>query len=163
MNRTLKLVATFFIAMVAIGGIATVAWAYFTSHGSGAADAGIGSFAAPTNAHATANGGAVTVTWTDTAAPTGDPVDGYYVERISGSTIAPACGTTSANLVPSTNGPTCADDNVSDGTYTYRVIAVWRSWTATSDESIEVTVVNDSAAPDASVTVSRSRFAGSTW
>ncbi|MBT2549595.1 hypothetical protein [Arthrobacter sp. ISL-65] len=80
--------------------------------------------------------GAVPVGWTASAGsitPTG-----YYVTRVTGSTTASACGSSPAALLAATS---CTDNAVPIGTHTYVVTAVYRSWTAVSAASGNVTVV----------------------
>jgi hypothetical protein len=120
-------------------------FAYFTATGSGSANAGVTSLAAPQNVVAAATGGTVDVTWDAVVAPSGGAPDGYYVERFLGSTPSPACGSSPASLV---SGTTCADLSVANGTYTYKVTAVFNSWSAQSNASNSVTVVNDATAPE---------------
>jgi hypothetical protein len=141
MKHTRKLLV---LAAVTVGalGIAGVGWAYWTATGSGSASAAVGTLNAPTNVTVPAGPAAspVPVSWT---APTGDvAATGYYVQRFAGSTLdGPACGSSPSALLPAT--PTgCNDTNVSDGTYTYRVTAVFASWTGISDPSGSVTVSN---------------------
>ena len=94
-----------------------------------------GSLAAPTGVTATASGSTVTVNWTG---PTGS-VTGFYVQRYSGSTPSPACGTSPGSLL-SAASTNCSDSSVADGTYTYRVTAVFAGWTAQSAPSNAVVV-----------------------
>jgi hypothetical protein len=149
-RRLGKLAAGMLIALVLLG-TGSAVWAYFTTDGSGSAAVAIADFSAPTGVGATASGGSVTVSWTDVTAPDGGSVDGYLVERSDGTTWSAACGTslTPEVLVDPSGDPTCEDQGVADGTYTYRVIGAWRSWTAASNSSAPVAVVNDSDAPTA--------------
>jgi hypothetical protein len=123
-------------------GTAGVAAAYFTSSGSANGSATTGTLAAPTAVAGSqaAGTGTVTVTWTassGTPAPTG-----YYVLRTptSGPDVA-ACGTSAASPTASTS---CSDTGVPVGSYTYTVVAVYRTWTATSVPSATVTVAQTS-------------------
>jgi hypothetical protein len=121
-------------------------FAYWTSSGTGTASAGIGTLAAPDHVTATnapPGSGTVHVTWDGVDAPLGT-VDGYYVVRNDGSGATAACGTSRSVLTSATS---CSDENVPNGTYAYRVTVVYRSWTAESDESNSLTVVNDTTAP----------------
>lgn len=136
-RRLLVLLAAFAIVATAIG----AASAYFTSSGTGSGTGTVGTLNPPTNVTADQADEAVAVSWT---APTG-PVaaTGYYVERTStavGSDAEPACGTSPANPIAATS---CTDGDVAPGTYTYRVTAVFRTWTAISAASDEVTVAAD--------------------
>ena len=126
--------------------IATVGIAYWTTSGSGSAGASVGTLDAPGNVVATntLGSGAVHVTWDAVLGPDGGPVDGYYVTRFAGSTASVACGTNPGNL---TSSLSCNDASVANGTYTYKVTAVFRSWTAESSASNSLTIVNDTTPP----------------
>ena len=129
-------------ALVALPTVVWTAWAYWTAGGTGTASATVGSLTAPTNVVGTVTPGNsdVAVTWTGMTTPTGGAVDGYYVERFVGcGRRVPACASSPLALLPST--PTsCSDLDVPDGAYTYKVTAVFSSWTATSAASSLVTV-----------------------
>ncbi len=129
--------------------VALGAFAYWTTGGAGNASASVGTLSAPgsVSASTTYGSGTVNVSWSAVTAPNGSAVTSYYVERFSGSTPSAACGTTSSSPTSSTS---CADTSVPDGTYTYKVTAVFRSWTARSGASNSVTVVNDTTAPTVS-------------
>src|SRR3954449_8711168 len=119
---------------------AWTAWGYWTD-GTGTASATVGSLTAPTNVVGTATPGSstVAVTWTGMTAPNGGAVTGYYVERLSGAGPSAGCVSSPSALLPA--APTsCSDVGVPDGTYTYRVTAVFASWTARSAPSALVTV-----------------------
>ncbi|WP_182380269.1 fibronectin type III domain-containing protein [Nocardioides sp. WS12] len=115
--------------------------AYFGATGFDTATGGVGSLSAPTNVSATQVGtsASVNVTWT---ASSGTPVpDGYYVTRTTGPTTVNVCGSSPASLLSATS---CTDTGVTSGSYAYRVIAVYRSWTATSapaNVSVNVVVI----------------------
>lgn len=115
--------------------------AYFGGTGTDSATGGVGTLAAPTNVAATQVGtsSSVNVTWT---ASSGTPVpDGYYVTRTTGPTTVNVCGSSPASLLSATS---CTDTGVTNGSYAYRVIAVYRSWTATSapaNVSVNVVVI----------------------
>jgi len=130
MNRFAKL------AVIATTGLATLgvapgAWAYFTAAGTAEGAVRVDTVNPPTDVTATQTGaGTVRVSW---HVPTARalPLSGYYVERLVGSTAGPACGTSPAALL--TQGPPrCDDTGVPAGSYSYRVTAVYRSFTATS-------------------------------
>jgi hypothetical protein len=127
---------------------ATSVLGYWSISGSGSASASVGGLAVPTNVTVSSitGTGVVSVGWTGVTAPAGGAVTGYYVERLSGSTAAFACGSSLSSLLPATP-TTCSDTGVAAGTYTYRVTAVFRSWTATSAASGSVTVVTDVTPP----------------
>jgi hypothetical protein len=138
----LKHTATRFTAIVAALLVAALvgapgASAFWKSVGLGAGSAITASLAAPAGVTApSTNVGAVPVSWTASAGsinPTG-----YYVTRITGSTTAAACGSSPAALLASTS---CTDNAVPIGTHRYVVTAVYRSWTAVSTASGNITVV----------------------
>jgi hypothetical protein len=124
--------------------IAGAASAHWTAAGTGAGSASTGTLAPPTGVAATAtgNGTTVRVTWTAPTAPGGGPVTGHVVERLTGSTVTAACGTSSSNPLPG-SAVGCDDTALASGTYTYRVTAVFRTWTAPSVPSPPVTVSAD--------------------
>jgi hypothetical protein len=134
------------VVIFGVLGLAALAWAYWTAPGSGAATATVGTLSAPSSVTATATVGSATVpvTWAPSSAPGGNNIDGYYVQRYAGTTASAACASSPTALLSAT-ATACSDTSVSDGTYTYRTTAVFRSWTATSTASAAVTV-NSSAA-----------------
>lgn len=121
-------------AMAATG----VGWAYWGVLGSGAGSAAAGSLAPPTGVTVPATStGAVSVSWTasSTVSPNVTP-EGYYVERsANGTTWSLACASS-----PTVFKSAPCSDTAGSGTYTYRVTAAFRSWTARSAPSAPVTV-----------------------
>ncbi len=113
------------------------------------------------------------VSWTGVTDP-GAGTFGYYVQRFAGSTPSNACGSSAASLLPA-SPTTCDDTSVPDGTYTYKVTAVYNSWHSTSAPSSSVTVLFDNTPPNAPVitspqtsgansgTYSNGVFNASTW
>jgi hypothetical protein len=149
MRRTSRVL----IFLAVVGGVlaaAAAVFAYFTADGVGQASATVGTLNAPTNVAASATNGSSTVhvTWTGVTPPSGT-LNGYYVQRHSGATATNACGSSPSSLVA---GTSCDDTSVADGTYTYTVVAIFRSWTATSTASSSVMVVGDVTAPTATLT-----------
>jgi hypothetical protein len=136
--------------LLAIGAV-TAVWAYFSAAGAGTGSATTGTLAAPTGVGTTytAFSSTVQVNWTGITNPGGGTF-GYYVLRFAGSTPSAACGTSPSAL---TTNVTCSDTNVAAGTYTYKVTAVYNSWTATSAASAPVTVTVDTTPPNAPVIV----------
>jgi hypothetical protein len=120
-------------------GLGTAVWAYLTTSGAGSGSASVATLNAPTNVLATNTTGSSTVgvSWTGVTAPDNGAVDGYYVQRYLGSTPSAACGTSASALTTSTS---CNDTGVVNGTYTYKVTAVFRAWTSQSTASNSVTV-----------------------
>ena len=122
--------------------IGTAALAYWPSAGVATASVTTASLTAPTSVVASSapGVGSVSVAWTGS---TGVPAPtGYYVVRTltSNGTSAPACGTSTTYLTAA-SVVTCTDSSVPPGTYTYKVSAVFRSWTAQSVASSSVVVV----------------------
>ncbi|MCZ4498821.1 MAG: Endoglucanase-like protein [Marmoricola sp.] len=111
--------------------------AFYTSSGTGTGNGTVGTLNPPSDVAAVQAGADVEVSW---SAPSGalSPT-GYLVERapVDGGSAVPACGT--APTAPST-AIACTDDSVDPGTYTYRVTALFRTWTAVA-ASAPVTVV----------------------
>ena len=134
------------VALVA----ALAAIAFLTSTGTTSATAGTGTLNAPASVDV-ANvygSGTVVVSWSASVTGGGAVApDGYYVRRWEGSTpsvVGGACGTAAAPV----EQLACDDSGVADGTYTYTVVAVFRTWTAESSASTAVTVFNDLTPPD---------------
>jgi hypothetical protein len=128
--------------------------AYWPGTGTGSGSAGVGTLNPPTAVSANASPGSstVAVTWTasSTAGSAVEP-EGYYVTRATTSspnTPLPACGSSSTSLI--TSATSCNDTSVADGSYTYTVTAVFRSWDAASAPSDQVTVQGDTTAPSLS-------------
>jgi hypothetical protein len=132
--RCTAIVASLLLAALVV---APGASAFWKSVGLGTGSAVTGLLTAATGVTAPpVNVGAVPVSWTASAGqitPTG-----YYVTRITGSTTAPACGSSPAALLTSAS---CTDNAVPVGTHSYVVTAVYRSWTAVSSASGNITVV----------------------
>ncbi len=133
--------------------LGTAALAFWTAGGDGVAVAATGSLSAPTNvvADAPEDSGTVAVSWDAATLGTGQAAQGYFVTRIhdTDGVTSPACGTSAASP---TAALSCDDLSVADGTYHYRVTAVFGSWTAQGLPSASVTVVNDSGRPEVTVT-----------
>ncbi|MCU1427071.1 MAG: hypothetical protein JWL83_1071 [Actinomycetia bacterium] len=128
---------------------ATPGMAYFSRNGAGTTAAAVARVTAPRDVHATSAAGtsSVHLAWVDSVRPDG-PVKGYYVQRLRNGAAAAACGTSPSVLVPDA---VCDDSNVADGSYTYVVIAVFRSWNVASVESNLVSIAADHAAPSATL------------
>ena len=113
--------------------------AYFTSTGSGTAQASVGSVNAPTGVTAKQSGANVTIDWGAATLSSGGGVQGYVVTRSDGTTV---CG----SPTPVT-GLSCTDENVPSGNYTYTVTAEIGGFTA-SAASGSITVVTDTPPTD---------------
>jgi hypothetical protein len=138
------------LALVAVIATAAVAWAYWTSTGSGSGSGSLGTLTAPAIDVPDTATGSVEVTWTQQATVTGGPASEitYTVERQKDSgSFQPI--TTGGCAEPVAHGTTsCTDDTVAEsGSYTYRAVAKFRSWTATSDPAGPVAVAGGPAAP----------------
>ena len=138
------------VLLVAVTGAlvlcATAAWAYWVSTSSGEASGKVGALAAPTGVAASAPEGSANVSLSWTASAGGPAAAGYYAERWSGSAptvVGGSCGTPAAPVAATS----CTDTAVADGTYTYTVVAVYRSWSAASVRSAPVTVARDTTSP----------------
>jgi hypothetical protein len=112
------------------------AFGFWSSSGVGSGAGSTGTLQAPTTVVVpSTSAGAVGVSWTASIGPT-HPT-GYYVVRSTGSVSSPACDSGPTALL---SGISCLDTVSGAGTYAYTVIAVYRSWVATSDPSGTVTV-----------------------
>ncbi len=107
----------------------TAAWAYWAGKSSGSASGHVGSLSAPTISSAAPGGGTVTLNWTTVTPPAGGTVS-YYVSR-DGGAASSACPSSGA---PGTQ-TSCTDTNVSTGSHSYTVTAVWHSWTAKGESA----------------------------
>jgi hypothetical protein len=140
-SRTSIVIAVVVAIVAATTGLA---FAYWSTSGSGTATASTGTLHEPTSVSAasTAGSGTAVVSWTASAGPLAP--DGYYVARTNASHVtSAACNTNSTTL---NAGTTCNDTSLAAGSYTYVVTAVYRSWTATSAASTAVTVTQASQA-----------------
>jgi hypothetical protein len=113
--------------------------AFWSARGAGNGRATTGTLAAPavTGLLSAPGQASVLISW---SAGSGSPTPtGYYLSRTNTGTgrAAPACGTSAAQPV---KGTSCLDGKVPNGQYTYTVVALYRSWTATSAPSPPVTV-----------------------
>jgi hypothetical protein len=125
------------IAVVALIVTAAPAQAYWRTAAVSIASVRTGTLGAPTAVTVPATAYPdVTVSWT---APAGTPAaTGYYVTRTTGTSTSAACGSSATALIAITS---CSDTAVPIGAaYTYKVVAVYRSWTATSAASGTVTI-----------------------
>jgi hypothetical protein len=136
------------LAGIGVALVATTAWAFFASSGTGVAAATVGALAPPTNVTVplSVSGSTVPVSWT-APTPPGTGALGYYVQRFAGTTPSNACGTTLTTRITTTS---CNDLNVTTGAYTYKVTGYWRTWTAQSASNGSVNVQNDTTAPTVS-------------
>ena len=137
---------------------AVIAWAFWSSTGAGEAQAGTASFS---EAAITVPGSAynsVTITWTQQASlQSADAANSsitYSVERRfgSGDWAAVAGGGCSGARPHGTTS--CVDTVAASGSYSYRAVASYESWTATSPAAGPISVTADTAAPANAITLS---------
>ncbi len=133
--------AVAFVAAAGVLATAAVAWAYWSAAGSGVGVATAGDLTFPAGPSATVGGGGanVTVSWSAVESVGSSGGDGYYVQRHSGGTTTPACGSAPNTLLAATT-TSCTDAGVPNGDWTYTVTAVAGSWTAQSPASTPVRV-----------------------
>jgi hypothetical protein len=111
------------------------AFGFWHGAGAGTGSAATGTLQPPTGLQVVAGGaGSVSVAWTASGGPTSPT--GYYVTRTTGTTVTAACG--SSMMTPLT--ATSCVDAPGDGSYSYSVIALYRSWTASSNPTATITV-----------------------
>lgn len=116
--------------------LASPASAYWSATGPGMGSGMTGTLTAPTGVSVPANSlSTVAVAWTASVGSL--TPSGYYVTRTTGGTTVAACASSASTLL---TGTSCTDTTVPDGAYTYRVTAVFRSWTAASAAGSPVSV-----------------------
>ena len=153
LKRPLPIAAVIVIALAS----SVAAIAYWTTHGSGSASASLGTLSAATiSAPASVTSTSVTVSWTQQASVTPSSQSSnitYTVERqLNGGSFVAAAGTCAGSLAYNTSS--CVDSLPStplSGTYTYRVIAHFHTWTAISNTP-SVSANLDSTAPVSAIT-----------
>ena len=136
---TRRLVVALGAVPLALVVTASAAWGFFSSQGAGNGTVMVGSLAAPTGVSATPVAGTVAIVWSGVAPP-GVAALGYYVTRspVPSGTPVTVCGTLSLPLASSPT--TCSDHLAPVGTYTYRVMSTYATWTAASAPSTSVVV-----------------------
>ncbi len=138
----------FAAVLVALLAGAAGALAYFTgTPGSQGAGGTVGALSAPSGVSAspTSTPGAVSVAWTAPGTPNGASPS-YVVQRSSdGGTSWGNAGGNCPTSSGSFTSTSCTDTGLAAGTYKYRVVAYWQSWTATS-ASASVTLAYGPAA-----------------
>ena len=137
-TRGAVLVASTGLGLLAV--TADPAFAHWLVTGVGAGKAVTGTVAAATSLTVPAMSGTdVPVSWMAPVAPGGGGTFRYYLTRTAGGTTTTAggtCGSASAPIATTS----CVDSAPGSGTYSYRVVALFNSWTATSGSSSAVTV-----------------------
>ncbi len=123
LSRALLAAVALAALLVVLGGGAL---AYFSVPGSGSAAAAVTQLGTPTLGTPTVGGGTVGLSWSTVSSPGSGSVT-YFVTRNGG---APA-GTCASEAAPTT-ATSCTDSNVPIGEHSYRVTAVYKSWTVVS-------------------------------
>jgi hypothetical protein len=149
-KRLTLLGATIMFVVTALGAVA-----YYSNTGSGANAAGTtDNLTAATISAPSTSSGTQTITWTSQASLTTSSQNSnitYTVQRKLGAG-AYADVTSGPCATPLPYGTaSCADTVSVGGTYTYRVVARFNSWTATSNE-VSVVVTTDATPPTSSIT-----------
>lgn len=130
-------------------GVALASW---STDGSGTGSGSVGTLYSPLNVVAAPTFSTVNVSWDAAVAPDG-VLTGYVVHRSDGATTLEACDTNIG--VPASYIPdgtlSCTDLSVPDGSYTYTVTAVFRSWTAESLPGNVISVSGDPTIPSQSL------------
>src|SRR4051794_4832284 len=101
MLRRSRLIAVVTLGLTSLL-MSALVWAFWTASGVGTASGTVASQTAPTGVAPTVAAGsdAVAVDWSGVIGPDGGPIDGYYVERYSGTTPTPACSSAGDALLP---------------------------------------------------------------
>ena len=138
-----------FIALLTGVGTALATW---SPSGGGTGGGSVGTLAAPSSVTVSPTFSTVTVNWTAVTPPTGT-LAGYVVQRYQGASASNACGTNLA--LPATYIPTgtltCTDTSVPNGSYTYTVTAVFRTWNTESSPSNVISVSGDPSFPSQTI------------
>ena len=127
--------------------LSVAAFAFWTAGGSGSAQAAAAGLGAPGAPSVSVAGASVSLHWSSASAPGAGTVD-YRVERLetSGSLWTDACGTSGTAPITALD----CTDAPGDGTFVWRVTAIFHSWTATGAESSAASL--DVTPPTGSVT-----------
>lgn len=142
-----RVLLTAILAASMCAGVAVASW---TTTGSGTASGTVGTLTPPAISVPSSSSGSHTVTFTQQATVTGSTDESeiaYTVERKlgSGSFEEITSGGCDGPLPHGTT--TCTDTVAASGSYTYRVIARFRSWTANSAEAGPVDVTAGDTVP----------------
>ncbi len=101
---------------------------YWTATGEASASASLATLAGPSIVSATAGAETVELSWSTVTPPAEGTVE-YFLSRDGGS---PSGSCPSSSSLSTVTG--CTDTGVPVGSHKYVVTAVWRSWTASSEE-----------------------------
>jgi uncharacterized repeat protein (TIGR01451 family) len=140
-RRVLSVIALALAATVAI------AWGFWTALGVGNAAAGTGSLTAATITAPASGVNSVTVTWSQQASlvPTSGANSSitYSVERKLGAGAYAAITSGGCSGATAYGTTSCLDTPPATGSYSYRVVASYHNWTATSSEAGPVSMTVD--------------------
>lgn len=144
--RRLVLLLALVIAASTVG-----AWAFWTAAGAGVSAASTGALDAATISVPSSAVNSIAVTWSQQATlnPTSalNSLVTYSVERkLAGGTYA-AVASGGCSGAKARGTTSCSDVPPATGSYTYRVVAAFRTWTATSAETGSVAFLLDTVAP----------------
>ena len=129
----------------------TAAWAYYTTPGEGTSTTGkVGTLTDPEITVPETSTGTHAVSWTAAELSNPDEADDvtYTVERkLDDGEFGPATDGCAGSFTSTTTS--CTDTVGASGDYTYRVVAEFRTWTATSEEAgpVVATLNSDTTAP----------------
>jgi uncharacterized repeat protein (TIGR01451 family) len=152
LRRTVPALALILAASIVI------AWAFWSAPGAGSASATSGSLAAATISAPASGINTVTVTWTqqaslEPASPENSAIT-YSLERRLGAGAYAAITSGGCSGAKPHGTASCTDTPPGVGSYTYRVVASYRTWTATSSEAGPVSFTIDTAPPTNAITLS---------
>lgn len=136
-----------------IGASAVDGWAFWTQPGMGTSGATTGSLAAAALSTPGAATNAITVTWASQASLTpssGNSSIAYSVERKLGAGAFSAVSSGPCSGSKAYGIASCADSPGVSGSYSYRVVARFATWTATSVTSGPVVLSVDTTPPTVS-------------
>lgn len=135
-----------------------LALAYWSAAGAGSATAQTASLGAATIGVPTSSYNTVTIAWTQQAslqpASAANSSITYSVQRRLGSGAWAAVSSGGCSGAQSYGTASCIDTLAAGGSYSYRVVSAYGTWTATSGAAGPVAVVVDGAAPANAITLS---------
>ncbi|MEA2298841.1 MAG: hypothetical protein QOF77_1777 [Solirubrobacteraceae bacterium] len=139
------------VLILALAASAVGAWAFWSAHGTGSNSAVSGSLAAAAIAAPGSGINSVTVTWSQQAAlapaSSSSSAITYSVERkLAGGSFA-AVSTGGCSGAKAQGTTSCLDAPPATGTYSYRAVATYHTWTATSAEAGPVSFLLDTVPP----------------
>ena len=147
-RRPRRLVSLLTVALLSVS---VVASSYWSAPGTGTASAATADLAAATITAPVSATNSITVTWTSPASlqpssPANSAIT-YEVQRRLGAGSYAAVSSGGCSGAKPYATASCADVPPATGTYSYRVVATFHSWTATSADSGAVSFLLDTTAP----------------